>query len=392
MQKNSTKKTITVVSLAGIVFTLCTYGAFNFFGKNPNLKGYTSPGIQLSYGQPSPTPSIAPLQSANAAAGSVEKNSQSDDLVDIIDSTIRSVVGVSSAKITDTSKLFLPDHDQTWSVGSGVIVSEDGYILTNQHVIGDMTKEIRVSLSDGRVVSAKAVWQDAGIDLAVLKVNITGLIPAVLGDAKTCRVGQTAIAIGNPLGLQFQRTVTRGVISATYRTISTQNEAGETIFMEDLLQTDASINPGNSGGPLINEKGEVVGINTIKVTSAEGIGFAVPINIAKPVIESFVSKGSFTTPYFGIYAYDRPVIDYLSQNFDSKTGIYIANVDPGSPAERIGLKKGDVITHINRREINTMMDFREHIYRLAPRQEMSITYITGGKIMEATVQLGSKYQ
>ncbi len=383
------KKMVSIISITGIVLSVCAYGVFSYVDHIQNNPGNTTPFSRLSSGNATPVPTLTP--SGIALMGSTTAKAEAaDGLVDMINNILPSVAGISSAKITDVSQLFLPDKEQTWSVGSGIIVTDDGYILTNQHVVGDVSKEIRVSLSDGRMAKGKTVWQDAGIDLAVVKIDEKGLTPAVLGDAKLCRVGQRAIAIGNPLGLQFQRTVTQGVISATYRTVSTENESGEKVFMEDLLQTDASINPGNSGGPLLNENGEVVGINTIKVSSAEGIGFAVPINIAKPIVESIASSGSFSTPYFGIYGYDRSIIDYINQDFGTKTGIYVVSVDEGSPAQKIGIKEGDIITHINKIGINTMMDFREQVYRLAPKTEIGITYISDGKILEANTRLGSR--
>ena len=177
------------------------------------------------------------------------------------------VVGISVLKV-DGSSIFDRNAAEKWGFGSGVIVTNNGYILTNYHVAGAPSKRIIVTLSDGRNIDGYVVWGDPVLDLAIVKINAENLTSIPLGDAASVQVGDTAIAIGNPLGLQFQRTVTSGIISALNRTIRIDTEEGSN-YMEDLIQTDASINPGNSGGPLLNLKGEVVGINTIKVTSAE---------------------------------------------------------------------------------------------------------------------------
>ena len=204
------------------------------------------------------------------------------------------VVGITSERVREES-LFDRNRSREVGVGSGVIVSSDGYILTNNHVAGGKNNKITVSIADGRNVTGEVVWADPVLDLAVVKVNLTGLTPLVLGDASVLEVGEPAIAIGNPFGLEFQRSVTSGIISALNRTISIETEAGLN-YMEDLIQTDASINPGNSGGPLLNSRGEVIGINTVKVSSAEGIGFAIPINISKPIVEKLVGTGEFKEP------------------------------------------------------------------------------------------------
>ena len=240
------------------------------------------------------------------------------------------VVGISVLK-ADSKSIFDRNATEKWGVGSGVIVSANGYILTNNHVAGGKNKRIIVSLLDGRNLDGVTVWADPVLDLAVVRVNATGLSTIPFGDANTLQVGETAVAIGNPLGLQFQRTVTSGIISALNRTIRIDTEQGSN-YMEDLIQTDASINPGNSGGPLLNSKGQVIGINTIKVASAEAIGFAIPINVAIPIIQSFVDKGDFVEPYMGVFAYDKEVIPYFDKNIKLDNGIYIANVDEAGPA------------------------------------------------------------
>jgi len=280
------------------------------------------------------------------------------------------VVGISVLRV-DNGSIF-DRNTESWGVGSGVIVSSDGYILTNHHVAGGKNKRIIVSLSDGRNVDGITVWADSILDLAVVKISTTGLEPIPLGDANELVVGEPAIAIGNPLGLQFQRTVTSGIISALNRTIKIETEGGSN-YMEDLIQTDASINPGNSGGPLLNSKGQVVGINTVKVTSAEGIGFAVPINIAVPIVNQFLENGKFDEPYLGVFAYDKEVVPYIDNNKSLENGVYIANVDENGPAFKSGLRVGCIIAQVDGKPIDTMIQLRTYIYSKKPGDTINIT-------------------
>ena len=196
---------------------------------------------------------------------------------------------------------------------------------------------------------------------------------------------------GNPIGFEFRRTVTSGIISAKNRTIKIE-EKDKSSYMTDLIQTDATINPGNSGGPLIYPNGDVIGINTIKITTAEGIGFAVPINIVKPIIESFKQTGNFEEATIGIYAFDKEVTPYLSNNMINKfnKGIYVAQITPNGPADNTDLKEADIITSIDNIELNTMNDLREYIYTKKPNDSVSLK-ITRGKISkEINIVLGKK--
>lgn len=263
------------------------------------------------------------------------------------------VVGITSTtNPTSTSK-------GESGVGSGIIVDKKGYILTNNHVASKQSNDISISIFDGRELKGKVVWTDESLDLAVLKITGDNLTVAPLGDSKMLTVGDPAIAIGNPLGLTFQRTVTSGIISAINRTIG----ESDGIFMEDLLQTDASINPGNSGGPLINISGEVIGINTVKVTSAEGMGFAIPINIVKPILKSIEEKGVFVTPIIGIQGIDKQMAGFVP-SIKVQNGIYVYQVKGGSPADLQGIKKGDIILSVNGTSVNTMVEFRSNLYSI----------------------------
>ncbi|MCX7709764.1 MAG: trypsin-like peptidase domain-containing protein [Clostridia bacterium] len=298
------------------------------------------------------------------------------------------VVGISVLKV-DGKSIFDKDTAQKWGVGSGVIVTQNGYIITNNHVAGGRNKRIVVSLMDGRNVDGVTVWADPVLDLAIVKVNLTGLATIPIGDAKTLQVGEPAIAIGNPLGLQFQRTVTSGIVSALNRTIKIDTEQGSN-YMEDLIQTDASINPGNSGGPLLNSRGQVVGINTIKVASAEAIGFAVPINVAIPIIKQYSNNGDFVEPYLGVFAYDKEAIPYLDGNLKIDKGIYVVNVDDNGPAAKAGIKVGCVITQVDGKDMNTMMDLREYMYTKKPGDAINVTHVSGGKAELLSIKLAAK--
>lgn len=227
-----------------------------------------------------------------------------------------------------------PQSRRDKSLGSGFIISRDGYIVTNEHVVRD-AESIRVKLSNDKVYDARIVGGDQKTDIAVIKIDAVDLPVAVLGDSDRLEVGQWAIAIGNPFGLESSMTV--GVISATGRS----NVGIEVI--ENFIQTDASINPGNSGGPLLNIHGEVVGINTAIVAAGQGIGFAIPTAMAKPIITQLVDKGKVTRAWLGVSI--KPVSEEIARSLGlaKPTGTMIAGVQKNGPAEKGGVKAGDLI-------------------------------------------------
>lgn len=227
-----------------------------------------------------------------------------------------------------------PQARRDKSLGSGFIISRDGYIVTNEHVVRD-AESIRVKLSNDKVYDARIVGGDQKTDIAVIKIDAVDLPVAVLGDSDRLEVGQWAIAIGNPFGLESSMTV--GVISATGRS----NVGIEVI--ENFIQTDASINPGNSGGPLLNIHGEVVGINTAIVAAGQGIGFAIPTAMAKPIITQLVDKGKVTRAWLGVSI--KPVSEEIARSLGlaKPTGTMIAGVQKNGPAEKGGVKAGDLI-------------------------------------------------
>jgi len=251
-------------------------------------------------------------------------------------------------------------YDAT-AVGTGVVVDKSGYILTNSHVINDGDyKKINVSFYDGSELEATVLWNDQTLDLAVIKVEANNLHAAELGDSDTVKVGAYAAAIGNPLGLAFERSMSQGIISGLNRTITVSSSSYSSgTVMENLIQTDATINSGNSGGPLLNSKGQVIGINSAKASSGEGMGFAIPINVAKPIVDQIKQTGKFERAYLGISgaglsSQSNYTEDQLKEMFGTSEGIYISSVSEGGGAQAAGLKQGDVITKVDGTSVSTM--------------------------------------
>lgn len=294
-----------------------------------------------------------------------------------------SVVGIAVKK--NSGNKIAQVLDNTWSVGSGCILDSKGYIITNQHVVGNEKDEIYITLYGGDSIKGELIWSSNLLDLAVIKINIGGLPSAVMGDSDSLRIGEKAIAIGNPLGFDFQGTLTSGVISGLNRTVEVNG-----IYMEDLIQTDASINSGNSGGPLMNGKGEVIGINTVKVASAEGIGFAIPINQIKPIIDKIIKNGEFIEPYFGVLAYDRAMTSYISSDIRMDTGIFVYDVDYGSPAYVSGIRKGNIILTVDDIPIDTLCEFRSVLFSKNIDEKMRVKILTDKGESEVIVQVKSK--
>jgi S1-C subfamily serine protease len=272
-----------------------------------------------------------------------------DLIVNAAERVSKSTVNIASVKMVQDQLFRIFPVE---GVGSGVIIDQNGYILTNNHVIDD-AKRLKVTLTDGQMLNGKVIGKDEITDLAVVKAEgistyESDVLPyAHLGNSDDLKIGQVVIAIGNPFGLTGGPTVTAGIISSLNRNIQFENG------MLELIQTDAAINPGNSGGPLVNTKGEVIGINTAKMPYANGIGFAVPINIAKSIMNELIQNGRVTNrPWIGIASikitkqlanyYQLPVVD----------GVLIAQVEPYSPADDAGLRKGDIIEEIDSNRIN----------------------------------------
>lgn len=241
-------------------------------------------------------------------------------------------------------------------VGSGVIFRSDGYIVTNNHVIAG-AQEIVVSLSDGRSFTGQVVGADELTDLAVVKVDATDLPAAEFGDSDDLMVGEPAIAIGNPMGLEFRGSVTSGVISALNRTLD-MNER-----QLKLIQTDAAINPGNSGGALVNADAKVIGINSAKLAAngVEGMGFAIPINTVRAIVDDLMNNGKVIRPYIGVGVFDKESAARQGYRLNADKGVYVEQVAMRGPADKAGIKHGDMILEIEGKEINTVGDLRAEI-------------------------------
>lgn len=273
-----------------------------------------------------------------------------------------------------------PQTRRDRSLGSGFLISKDGYIVTNDHVVRD-AESIQVKLSNDKVYDAKVVGGDQKTDIAVIKISVADLPAAVLGDSDKLEAGQWAIAIGNPFGLD--RTMTVGVISATGRS----NVGIETY--ENFIQTDASINPGNSGGPLLNVYGEVIGINTAIVAAGQGIGFAIPINMAKPIFSQLIQKGNVSRGYMGVTI--QPVTEELAQSFGLKQakGALVNDVIKGGPADKAGIRQGDVITALNGTEVKDPSHLQRQVAEAGIGKVVKITVFREGKALDLNITLAN---
>ena len=287
--------------------------------------------------------------------------------------TIGSVVGITTVQ---EIREFFWSRDAA-GVGSGVIIDSNGYILTNSHVIGDgNAKSITVLIENRDKIPGKVLWYDKALDLAILKVEAKNLPVADLGDSDVLEVGQIAVAIGNPLGLDFQRSVTSGVISGLHRSI----RVDQNNIIEDLIQTDASINPGNSGGPLLNSKGEVIGLNTAKIQTGEGLGFAIPINLVKSIAEEVIKEGSFNNVYIGFQGVEVDTYErQLGVNLKADSGVVIIEVLPNSPAANANLNQLDIITKIDNQKIETMTQLRKILYKYRIGDKANLTINRNGE-------------
>ena len=273
-----------------------------------------------------------------------------------------------------------------YSIGSGVAIREGGYILTNQHVISG-AKNIGVYFADKTTASASVIWQDSAQDLAVIKTSVD--MPYLVCSTSFPKVGEDVVAIGTPLALDFKHTVTHGIVSALNRTLKIENSNGTITYMQNLIQHDASINPGNSGGPIINSNGEVVGINTLKASDAEGIAFAIPIAMGQSAVERLSANQSWTPSYLGVFAIDAEVASFCYQDVCQSAGAYVSEINENSICKDC-LKTGDIITQINGTKINSVLDLRLCIYALNSGDNIDITLIRNGERMQTRTRVGQK--
>jgi serine protease Do len=327
----------------------------------------------------------------------VSAAAQEESLPDIIERVSCSVVSIESKKIVTTSSRNNPmTNDPFWrrffeqprereqqNFGSGVVISDDGYILTNNHLVGGAT-EVLVKCTDGREFEAEVVGADAQTDVAVIKVE-AGQLPAIeLGTSENLRLGETVLAIGYPFGID--QTVTKGIISGQGRSLGL-------VEYEDFIQTDAAINPGNSGGALINEKGELIGINTAIASrsgGSQGIGFAIPIDFARSIMDQLIEDGKVVRGYVGVYPDEitNDMVEFF--DLESKEGVLVSNVGADTPAEKAKMKRGDVIVEFDGNEIKNVNQFRMLAAEAAPGDKIDVVLIREGKKKTVKLVVGER--
>ena len=373
IKRKNAKKKITIIAI--IVAILWLFGFYIYV---------TYSKIEIKSGNYEATK----VQSTESAQTVEKVEEKSQTIADIIEETTKSVVGISKLKSAGNS-ILSNSNESELGLGTGIIVAENGYILSNAHVTGERYSKCYITLENGQNYEGKVMWSDENLDLSITKIEAKNLSYATLGDSSKIRVGETVYAIGNPIGFEFRRTVTSGIISAKNRSIKIEEENNQT-YMSDLIQTDATINPGNSGGPLITPNGEVIGINTVKISTAEGIGFAIPINVVKTIIESYKQTGTYEQATIGIYAYDKDVIPYLDTNVKFEKGIYVAQITPKGAADGSELEEKDIIVSIDDKELNTMNDLREYIYTKKPGDKVTLKIIRKKITKNINIILGKK--
>lgn len=344
---------------------------------------------------PPPTPQYEIGTATTGAAPPVSSGPVS--YADAVDKAAPAVVNIYTAKETvrpnplSQDPLFRyffgePQPEISRSLGSGVILSKQGYILTNNHVVAE-ADEIVVALRDGRSMAAQLVGTDPETDLAVLTVKAQDLPAITLGDSNTIRVGDVVLAIGNPFGVG--QTVTMGIISATGR-----SELGITTF-ENFIQTDAAINPGNSGGALVNAYGQLLGINTAILSQSggsQGVGFAIPIAVAKIILEQIISHGRAVRGWIGVGVQDLNPELAESLNLDAKEGALVTQVLNNSPAEQAGLQPGDVISHINGKQIDSSKDLINLVTGVVPGKRIELRGQRGREKVTLDIEVGERPQ
>lgn len=371
------RKITTFILITLLVFGSAILGAFigASLASNHDLASTTSENVQI---QPVSTSS----GTSQIFISSSDISTTITQVVENVQPAVVTVVGTTPGQMT----FFGQSSDSTVS-GSGVIITQDGYILTNNHVVED-TNALTVILSDGTELEATVVNTDTFADLAVLKVE--GAMPgvAVLGNSDNLKPGETVIAIGSPLG-DFRNTVTVGVISATGRSLDT----GNGYEMENLIQTDAAINSGNSGGPLVNLAGEVVGINSAVVRGsstsaiAEGLGFAIPSNTAELISQQIITKGYFARPYMGVSIQQIDPSTATRYNLPVEWGAYVTRVGSGSPAGAAGIRQGDIIVRMGDQTFDENTQFVNALFNYSPGDTVEVEIVRNSQHITLQVAL-----
>jgi putative serine protease PepD len=299
-----------------------------------------------------------------------------------------SVVNI-NVRTTTTSNPFLPAQSQT-GTGSGVIYTADGYIITNNHVVSG-AQEINVTLASGEELKAKKVGTDPENDIAVVKIEKSGLPVIQLGDSDKLIVGQIVVAVGSPFG--FEQTVTAGIISALHRVVAAESSSGQASVMIDMIQTDAPINPGNSGGALCDGAAYLIGINAVIASQSggsEGLGFAIPINTVKMVADDLIAGRPVSHPYLGVLGQSVTPSIATRYGLPVSQGAYVTQVAPNSPAQKAGIKAGDIIFAIDGKQVKTMDDVIAQVRAHAVGAKVKVTFYSGSTKKTVTATLADK--
>jgi len=289
-----------------------------------------------------------------------------NQVTEAVERLSESVVSIDSVRVTRDFRYGLVPIE---GKGSGLIIDRNGYVITNNHVIDEATR-VQVHLKDGRTFLGEVVGSDSSTDIAVIKVDADNLPAASLGDSEKLKVGQIALAIGNTLGLQGGPTVSMGVVSALGRPLP-----GTDFIFEGLIQTDTAINPGNSGGPLADIGGNVIGMNTAMIPFAQGVGFAIPVNTMKWVVQQILEKGRVVRPWLGISGANMNQAIARRYDLPADSGVLVVEVDSRGPAYEAGMRVGDVITQIGSHPVKQMKDILMALSKLAIKEEVEVGFI-----------------
>ncbi len=349
------------------------------------VSGIAATGIGKSNSDVSPAPTVSNVSGQNV---NINIDETAESVVEAVAKKVTpSVVGI---RTTTSVTSFFGGNSESTGEGSGVIYSSDGYIITNYHVVSGAVSnklaskiEVFVDSLDSYSYEASVVGYNINTDLAVLKINASGLTAAEFADSSNLKVGQYVITVGNPGGLEFMDSVTYGVISGLDRVVSSDSDV-------KLIQTDAAINPGNSGGALVNVKGQLVGINSSKIVSEEfeGMGFAIPSNMVKEICQKIIEKQNDPEPYIGVTISEKYTASVL-QYYGYPTGAVISSVAEGSPAQNAGLQKGDIITEFAEKTISDYTVLSEALEDCNPNDKVNVKIYRNGRYYTATVTVGS---
>jgi serine protease Do len=369
MKEKITKgKRIIKVAVIAAILILAGNSLFDIFYSNSAIQ---KANAQTNY-------ETQPVVSEQSSVTAAVKKSLPSVVTIGIDAVVQTLPTVQSGPFGAQSIIPGQTQEIKQNIASGFIVSQNGLIVTNKHVVADTSASYSVVTNDGKKYNVTQIYRDPLNDLAILKIDANNLTPMTLGDSSSLELGQTAIAIGTPLG-QFSNTVTEGIISGLNRNINAGSPLDNSVErLDNIIQTDAAINPGNSGGPLINIDGQAIGINTAVSTQGQNIGFAIPINTVKSVLSNFQKNGSsFVQPFLGVRYQMLSQQDAVLNNLPQ--GAYVISVVSGSPADKAGVQQKDVITKFNDQKLNTDNDLTTLVNQKKPGDKVTLTIFRNGQ-------------